>query len=96
VGLGVPFNIASYSMLTHILAKFCGLEAHEFVYNMGDVHIYDDHVEALKEQLERTPYEFPKMRVNTLHERIENYTVDDIELTTEYKCHPPIKMEMRA
>jgi len=96
VGLGVPFNIASYSMLTHILAKFCGLEAHEFVYNMGDVHIYDDHVEPLKEQLERTPYEFPKMRVNTLHEHIENYTVDDIELTTEYKCHPSIKMEMRA
>jgi thymidylate synthase len=96
VGLGVPFNIASYSMLTHILAKFCGLEAHEFVYNMGDVHIYDDHVEPLKEQLERTPYEFPKIRVNALHEHIENYTVDDIELTTEYKCHLPIKMEMRA
>ena len=96
VGLGVPFNIASYSMLTHILAKFCGLEAHEFVYNMGDVHIYDDHVEPLKEQLERTPYEFPKMRVNTLHEHIENYTVDDIELITEYQCHPSIKMEMRA
>ena len=96
VGLGVPFNIASYSMLTHILAKFCGLEAHEFVYNMGDVHIYDDHVEPLKEQLERTPYEFPKMRVNTLHEHIENYTVDDIELTSEYQCHPSIKMEMRA
>jgi thymidylate synthase len=96
VGLGVPFNIASYSMLTHILAKFCGLEAHEFVYNMGDVHIYDDHVEPLMEQIKREPYEFPKMIIKNLHNDIDNYSVDDIELTTEYKCHPPIKMEMRA
>jgi thymidylate synthase len=96
VGLGVPFNIASYSMLTHILAKFCGLEAHEFVYNMGDVHIYDDHIEQLKEQIKREPYEFPKMVVKSLHNDINNYSVDDIELKTEYKCHPPIKMEMRA
>jgi thymidylate synthase len=96
VGLGVPFNIASYSMLTHILAKFCGLDAHEFVYNMGDVHIYDDHIEPLREQIKRTPYEFPKMVVKSVHNDIDNYSVEDIELTTEYKCHPPIKMEMRA
>jgi thymidylate synthase len=96
IGLGVPFNIASYSMLTHILAKFCGLEAHEFIYNMGDVHIYDDHVEPLMEQIKREPYEFPKMIIKNLHNDIDNYSVDDIELTTEYKCHPPIKMEMRA
>ena len=96
VGLGVPFNIASYSMLTHILAKFCGLEAHEFVYNMGDVHIYDDHIEPLREQIKRTPYEFPKMIIKNVHNYIDNYSVEDIELTTEYKCHPPIKMEMRA
>ena len=96
IGLGVPFNIASYSMLTHILARHCGLEAHEFVYNMGDVHIYDDHVEPLKEQLTRTPYEFPRMVVKQAKDNINDYSVEDIELTTEYKCHPTIKMTMRA
>ena len=96
VGLGVPFNIASYCMLTHILAKFCGLEAHEFIYNMGDVHIYDDHVEPLKEQIKRTPHEFPKIHIKHKHNDIDDYSVEDIELTTEYICHPPIKMEMRA
>lgn len=96
IGLGVPFNIASYSMLTHILAKHCGLEAHEFVYNMGDVHIYDDHVEPLKEQIQRMPYEFPRMIIKQAREDINDYEVEDIELTTEYKCHPTIKMAMRA
>jgi len=96
IGLGVPFNIASYSMLTHILAQHCGLEAYEFVYNMGDVHIYDDHIEPLREQIMRTPYEFPKMIVKQTRENINDYSVDDIELVTEYKYHPTIKMTMRA
>lgn len=96
IGLGVPFNIASYSMLTHILARHCGLEAHEFIYNMGDVHIYDDHIEPLKEQITRVPYTFPKMVVKQIRENINDYEVEDIELTTEYKCHPTIKMAMRA
>ena len=96
IGLGVPFNIASYSMLTHILAKFCVLEAGEFVYNMGDVHIYDDHVEPLKEQMKRTPHEFPRMVVKNIPTSIDDYSIEDIELTTEYKFHPTIKMVMRA
>ena len=64
IGLGVPFNIASYSTLTHLLAKHCDLEAYEFVYFLGNAHIYQDHIDPLKEQLKREPYEFPIMTVN--------------------------------
>jgi thymidylate synthase len=96
VGLGVPFNIASYSFLTHILAKHCGLIADEFVYYLGNTHIYDDHFEPLRIQLEREPYPFPKIEVNKKHESINDYTLDDIVFLEEYKSHPPIKMDMRA
>jgi thymidylate synthase len=96
VGLGVPFNIASYSFLTHILAKHCGLIADEFVYYLGNAHIYDDHFEPLRIQLEREPYPFPKIEINKKHESINDYTLDDIVFLEEYKSHPPIKMEMRA
>ena len=63
VGLGVPFNIASYSFLTHIIAKHTGLEAKEFVYFLGNAHIYEEHIDSLKEQITRTPFEFPKMTI---------------------------------
>ena len=63
VGLGVPFNIASYSFLTHIIADMCGLKAGEFVYTIGDCHIYDDHIDALLEQVQRQPFEFPKLQI---------------------------------
>lgn len=95
VGLGVPFNIASYSFLTHILAKHCGLVAKEFVYYLGNAHIYDDHIEALREQITRKPYEFPKIEIKNKHNSIEEYSLDDIEIT-DYKSHIPIKMEMRT
>ena len=65
-GLGVPFNIASYSFLTHILAKHCGLEAYEFIYTLGNCHVYDDHVEAMKEQLGRPSYDFPTINNHRL------------------------------
>ena len=94
VGLGVPFNIASYSFLTHILAKHCGLVAKEFVYYLGNSHIYDDHLEELRKQLERKPYEFPKISIKTQYESIEEYSLDDIEILN-YTSHSSIKMEMR-
>lgn len=96
VGLGVPFNIASYSFLTHILAKHCGLIAEDFVYCLGNAHIYNDHIDALKEQLIREPNDFPKIAINTSRENIEDYTIDDIEWIVPYKHHSTIKMKMVA
>jgi thymidylate synthase len=96
VGLGVPFNIASYSFLTHIIAKHCDLIPDEFVYFLGNAHIYEDHINPLKEQLERTPYDFPKISMKTKHENINDYTLDDLEWLTKYEYHPTIKMTMVA
>ena len=96
VGLGVPFNIASYSILTHILANHCGLIADEFVYFLGNCHIYEDHLDALKEQIERVPMEFPTIRIKNVRESIDDYTMDDIEWTTPYLSHTQIKMKMSA
>jgi thymidylate synthase len=94
VGLGVPFNIASYSMLTHLLAHHCGLDAHEFVYHLGNAHIYDDHAEALQEQGRREPHEFPRIAIRALHEDINDYQVGDFEVQG-YQCHDAIPMTMR-
>ena len=94
VGLGVPFNIASYSFLTHIIAKHCNLEPYEFIYYLGNSHIYDDHIESLRKQIEREPYEFPKINIKNKHENIEDYSLDDVEIS-DYKYHSVIKMEMR-
>ena len=94
VGLGVPFNIASYSFLTHILAKHCDLEADQFIYNLGNAHIYDDHVESLREQCQRECFEFPTIKINKKHDNINDYEENDIEIHN-YLCHNTLKMKMR-
>jgi len=94
VGLGVPFNIASYSFLTHLIAFHCGLKAHEFCYHLGNCHIYDDHIEQLKIQRNKEPYKFPKLVIKDKKDDINDYIVDDFEIK-DYKSHEPIKMNMR-
>ena len=95
VGLGQPFNIASYSFLTHLLAKHCDLVAHEFVYFFGNAHIYEEHIDQMKEQLTREPHQFPTIHIKHKHANISEYKIDDFELCN-YKHHAAIKMEMIA
>ena len=94
IGLGVPFNIASYSMLTHLLAHHVGLEPGEFVHHLGNCHIYDDHLEPLIEQTEREPHPFPTLRFRGHRDALELYEVDDF-IVEGYESHPSIKMDMR-
>jgi thymidylate synthase len=95
VGLGVPFNIASYSFLTHLIAAHCDLVAHEFVYFLGNAHIYDDHYDALREQLRRKPFTFPTLKKITKRENINDYDVSDF-VVEDYVSHDKIHMDMRA
>ena len=94
IGLGVPFNISSYSFLTHLLAFHCGLEADKFIYNLGNAHIYEDHLNVLQEQIEREPYVFPTINISNKRDNIEDYIVDDF-IINNYKSHEKIKMEMK-
>ncbi|MDZ4741815.1 MAG: thymidylate synthase [Verrucomicrobiota bacterium] len=91
VGLGLPFNIASYSLLTLMLAQVCGFEPGEFVWTGGDTHIYLNHIEALKEQLAREPFAQPTMKINPEVKDIFAFQYADFTLEN-YQCHPSIKM----
>lgn len=95
VGLGVPFNIASYSFLTHIIARHCGLKTGDFIYSLGDCHIYEQHIDALKTQIQRKPYEFPRVLISNDFDNLQSVSVNDIKII-DYKYHDKIKMKMIA
>ena len=88
--LGVPFNIASYALLTMMIAQQTGLEPGDFVWTGGDCHVYDNHVEQVREQLSREPYPYPTLRFARKPDSIFDYTYDDI-LLEDYQHHPSIR-----
>jgi thymidylate synthase len=93
VGLGVPFNIASYSLLTMMLAQVCDLLPGEFIWTGGDVHVYRNHIEALEMQLQRQPRPLPQMVIKNRGQSIFRFRYDDFKLVN-YDPHPSIKMEI--
>lgn len=93
VGLGVPFNIASYSLLTMMIAQVTGLQPGDFVWTGGDVHIYHNHVDPLREQLTRQPRELPRMMIEDRGQDIFSFRYDDFKLVG-YRPHPTIRMEI--
>jgi thymidylate synthase len=96
VGLGVPFNILSYAFLTHLIAHHCGLVAHKFCHFIGNAHVYDDHIDALRGQCNRNPYPFPTLQfAQEVRANIEDYTLDDF-VVNDYMHHPAVKMDVRA
>lgn len=93
VFLGVPFNIASYALLTMMIAQVCGLEVGEFIHTFGDVHLYKNHIEQAKLQLKRQPYPLPQMIINPEVKSIDQFDYEDFKLIN-YQSHPPIRAEV--
>jgi thymidylate synthase len=90
VFLGVPFNIASYALLTMMIAQVCTMEYGDFVHTFGDVHLYKNHVEQAELQLTRKPFALPTLKINSARTSIEDFVFEDFELIN-YECHPHIK-----
>ena len=93
MGFDVPFNIASYALLTYMVAHVCGLKPGDFVHLLGDVHVYKNHVEPLNEQLKRHPRPFPTLNIARNVTNIDDFMFEDFELTG-YDPHKTIKMDM--
>jgi thymidylate synthase len=91
--LGVPFNIASYALFTMMVAQVSGLEAGDFVHTFGDAHLYNDHMEQVETQLERTPFPLPKMKINEDVKSIFDFKFEDFNLL-DYQAHPHIKAKV--
>lgn len=93
VFLGVPFNIASYSLLTHMIAQVTGLQVGEFIHTFGDVHLYLNHIEQAKLQLSREPFPLPQLKLNPNIKNIDDFKFEDIEIIN-YQAHPSIKADV--
>ena len=93
IGLGVPFNIAQYALLTYFLAQVCGMQPHKLLITFGDAHIYQNHVEALKSQLQRTPKPFPRLILDSSVNNIEDFQMKHISLV-DYEPYESIAMPM--
>ncbi len=91
--LGMPFNIASYALFTHMIAQVCNLEVGELIISVGDAHIYNNQIDKIKEQLKRDPKPGPSLKLNPDVKVITNFTMSDIELIN-YQCHPAIEIPM--
>ena len=96
VGLGLPFNIASYAVLTYILAKICNLKPKKLIIIIGDAHIYEEHENTLKEQIQRKPFSFPKLIISDReYKNIDDFKIEDFEVEN-YHYHETLKMNMIA
>lgn len=93
MGLGVPFNIASYSLLTYMIAQATNLKPGDFIHTIGDAHVYLTHVEPLKEQLKRKPRPFPILKINKTVKDVDKFKFEDFELI-DYYPYEKIEMEM--